>query len=139
MKQRERKTEVRKGIILGITGHRDKQADWNDLRTALEWYDLDGKLTVIHGGAVGFDTQVSKVIKRLNSKYGHSIKEVVIRPDYKNIDNKKFAPLKRNEEIVQKSDIILALYDGRLSGGTYYTLNLAKAQEKDTYILNPIN
>ena len=126
----------RPGITVGITGHRDKQADWFEIRNVLEWYNLDNKLTVIHGGAEGFDTQVSRVISRLNTAYGHNIKEVIIRPDYKNSEHKKFAPLKRNEQIVDKSDVILALHDGRLSGGTYYTIQYALAHEKDVYYLN---
>lgn len=129
-------TSQKKHITIGISGHRDKIADWNDIRTMLEWYSLDNSLTVIHGGADGFDTQVSRVIKRLNTAYGYSIKEVVIRPDYKNTENKKFAPLKRNEQIVDNSDVLVALWDGRTTGGTYYTIQYAEKNEKDVYYLN---
>lgn len=129
---------MRKDFTIGITGHRDRQANWYDIKELLEFWSKEKKsLTVIHGGAKGFDTQVSRVIRRLNSAYGHKIKEVIIRPDYKNCTNYRVAPLKRNEKIVNQSSVVVALYDGRDKGGTYYTVNYAKKLGRNIHYLNP--
>lgn len=125
-------------FTVGFSGHRDKVADWFELKDIMDWYGRDKSLVVVHGGAVGFDTQVHRVVQRLNSKkYKGNIEEIIIKPDYLNIENKKFAPLKRNEEIVKLSDVIVALYDGRKKGGTKYTIDHATVKNVDVYYLNP--
>ena len=43
--------------------------------------------------------------------------------------------LKRNEYMVDKSDLVLAYWNGEESGGTWYTVNYAKQRQK-TLILN---
>ena len=122
-------------MIIGITGHRDKKADWWDIKDFLEFHAKEEKLTVIHGGAIGFDTQVHRVIKRLKSKkFGYDIKEITLEPDYSK-GNPKVAPLKRNDEIVKQCDIVLALYDGRPRGGTAYTIKKTEGSGKKVYYL----
>ena len=130
-------SKIKDKFTVGFTGHRDKKADWFDLKDIMDWYGRDKSLVVVHGGAVGFDTQVHRAVQRLNSKkYKRGIEEVIIKPDYVNIENKKFAPLKRNEEIVKRSDVIIALYDGRKKGGTKYTIDHATAKDVDVYYLD---
>ena len=43
---------------------------------------------------------------------------------------------KRNEYMVEKSEIVIAVWDGSTSG-TGYTVNFAKEKGKKIYVLNP--
>ena len=102
-------------MIIAFTGHRDKQ-------TTEEFLDMLPKDALwVHGGAKGFDSQVENYAQR------HNIKTKVIRPDY-NKYTPKAAPLIRNKEIIRGADLLVACYDGRLYGGTFYTINLARQQ-----------
>lgn len=99
--------------IIAFTGHRDKH-------TNEDFFDcLPADALWVHGGAIGFDTQVENYAKK------HGIKTKVIRPDYERYG--RSAPLIRNKEIVQDADLLVACYDGRERGGTYYTIRLAKS------------
>lgn len=73
--------------------------------------------TIISGGAIGIDG--------LEEQYAdsHNLSKYILRPFY-NIYG-RFAPLKRNEEMVEMSDRILIIWDGN-SKGTEYTLKYAK-------------
>jgi hypothetical protein len=85
--------------------------------------------TWIHGGAQGFDSQVETIAKECG------IKTEVIRPDYQT--HGRGAPLVRNREIVDKSDVIVAGYDGRAGGGTAYTIKYAKGLNKEVQEIPP--
>lgn len=122
-------------LTIGFSGHRDKKADWWKIRQLLEFYDKEYDLTVVHGNAVGFDTQVDKTARRLNEKYGTKIKIIPIKPDYKKYYY-KVAPLERNKIIVDKSDIMVFLHDGRKHGGTWQAMNYAMEKEKTIYFLD---
>ena len=45
---------------------------------------------------------------------------------------------KRNKYMVDKSDIVVAIWDGRTSGGTYNTIIYAKSLGKDIIQINPL-
>jgi hypothetical protein len=114
-------------IYIAFTGHRDR----NTTREALDnIMHLHPGATWVHGGAIGFDTQVAEYAR------AHGIPTVVIRPDYKKFaDRPKYAPLARNKEIVDMSMCLYACYDGRNVGGTKFTVNYAKEKGKLVYIL----
>lgn len=99
-------------MIIGITGHRDRLANADDLRQML----ADATL-VIHGGAKGFDQQAAAIAQEMG------IATKAITPDYS--QHGRGAPLIRNRQIVEQCNQIIACYDGRKSGGTYYTINYA--------------
>ncbi len=81
----------------------------------------------LHGGAVGFDRQVKNYASKNN------IPQEEYLPDYSKY--KKAAPLRRNDEMIEACDLIVVCYDGRKSGGTYYTINKAmKKNKKIIYI-----
>ncbi len=44
--------------------------------------------------------------------------------------------LKRNNMMIDKSNLLVAVYDGRVSGGTYYTINKAKEKNLEVLILD---
>lgn len=45
---------------------------------------------------------------------------------------------KRNKYMVDKSDIVIAIWDGRTSGGTYNTIRYAKSLGKDIIQIHPL-
>lgn len=113
-------------MYISFTGHRDRLTYESDLEAILKDYPDS---IWIHGGAIGFDTQVENYAQK------HGIKTIVIRPDYERYG--KRAPLIRNDEIVNRGDLLVALHDGRIGGGTYYTIQKAKAIQKTVVLLKP--
>lgn len=77
--------------------------------------------TVISGGAGGIDT--------LAEQYAddHRISKHIIRPRYDLYG--RAAPIKRNEEMVDKADAVLIIWDGK-SKGTQFTLKYAEKANK---------
>lgn len=104
-------------MIIAFTGHRNAITNTKTLDKLKALYP---DATWRHGGAVGFDSQVSEYAKQ------NSIPQEAIRPDYKQYG--KAAPLIRNKAIINGSALLAACYDGRQTGGTAYTVNLAKKQ-----------
>ena len=82
----------------------------------------DGVHLIISGGAKGIDT--------LAEQYAdvHGIDKLIIRPQYEKFG--RAAPIKRNEQMVDICDAVLAVWDGK-SRGTGYTLNYARKKEKE--------
>lgn len=76
---------------------------------------------IISGGAKGIDA--------LAEKYAddHKISKLILRPDYKKYG--KAAPLFRNKQMVELSDMVIVIWDGK-SRGTKYTIDYAKAKNK---------
>jgi hypothetical protein len=105
---------------VGFTGHRNKQTTTACLDEVLQAYP---GAVWIHGGAQGFDTQVAEYAT------AHGIRQLVLRPAYR-IHPAKLAPLKRNVQIVDSSNVLVACYDGRWRGGTLYTISYAEKQGK---------
>ena len=82
---------------------------------------------IVSGGAKGVD-QCAKEYAKSNN-----IKITEFLPEYERF--KKFAPLKRNKEIVNYADEVLAFWDGK-SKGTKYVIDLChKTNKKITIIL----
>lgn len=111
---------------IAFTGHRDRRADPADLDTLAAAHPDP---VWVHGGAIGFDRQVGAHA----TSYG--IRQVVIRPDYARFG--RGAPLRRNHDIIADADLLVALYDGRSTGGTLYTIKIAKAAGLTVQILRP--
>ena len=76
---------------------------------------------IISGGARGMDTVAERYAD------SHSIEKHIIRPQYERYG--RGAPLKRNEEMVELCDAVLAVWDGN-SRGTKYTLDYARKKGK---------
>jgi len=116
-----------------FTGHRDRQADPADLeRIAREHADA----IWVHGGAIGFDTQVDAVALR----YRIPVLEVV--PNYKKYPKSR-APIVRNEQMADltaraEERVLFALWDGRRHGGTYRTMEYGKALGIPVTVLTPV-
>lgn len=72
---------------------------------------------IISGGARGVDALAREYA------LAHGIPLTEIRPDYARYG--KSAPLRRNEEIVARADLVIALWDGQ-SSGTAHVINQCK-------------
>ena len=89
-------------------------------------FDLTGHIPadtelIISGGAKGMDTVAEKYADE------NGIEKLIFYPKYELYG--RAAPLKRNEEMVNVCDTVLAVWDGE-SRGTKYTLNYAKKKNK---------
>jgi len=82
--------------------------------------------TIVSGGAKGIDT----CAKRYAEKNGIEIVEIL--PEYEKYG--RAAPLKRNIEIINKADIVLAFWDGA-SKGTKYVIDNCKKMKIDVIIV----
>lgn len=115
-------------MIICFTGHRDCMV--NELKLAGIQMDYQPELPEEfiwwHGGAKsGFDRQVQDHIES-NSHVITSYR--VFYPDYQKYPP-KVAPIMRNHEMIDaKPDLLVALWDGRITGGTYDTINYAKSK-----------
>lgn len=113
------------------------------------------------GGALGFDTLAAQTIIELREDYPQ-IKLILIIPckdqaDKWNYENKRIyediksdadktvylsekyengCMLKRNKHMVNHSGFVIAYWDGRKYGGTYYTINYAKKLNREIILLN---
>ncbi len=76
---------------------------------------------IVSGGARGVDT-----CARIYAEV-HGLKLTEFYPDYGRYG--RAAPLKRNDQIVEYADMVLAFWDGE-SRGTLYTLRQCKRQGK---------
>lgn len=115
-------------MIIGFTGHRNVNCPQSELDNLAQSYP--GR-TWVQGGAVGFDTQVLEYAK------AHGIDWITFLPEYDMYD-KREAPLRRNDDIVKVSDILVACYDGRRRGGTLYTINRAKEKGIEIVYVTPV-
>ena len=88
----------------------------NDLN--LDFYlDKDTIGQVVSGGANGVDTLAERWAKR------NDISFIAFLPQY-DIYGGKYAPLKRDEDMVNYCDYVVAFWDGK-SAGTKYTIEYA--------------
>jgi len=113
-------------MIVLFTGHRDKLLPVSELdKINMTFPDS----VWMHGGAIGFDSQVAEYAKK------HNILQLVVRPDYDGFG--KLAPLYRNIKMARLCDYVVACYDGRKTGGTLYTIKQAQNFGKEVRIINP--
>jgi hypothetical protein len=111
-----------------FTGHRDKTAKRELLVALAEKYP---ESVWIIGDAIGFDEQVKRVA------YEEGIQTIIVPPAYKHPNDTK-APLRRNDLMLSLCDHVVALYDGRITGGTFYTIREAKKLGLPVKYLKPI-
>ncbi len=136
-----------------VTGHRVLPPDFDriKLRIYLEKIAEAGYEIFLVGMAVGFDLECFSVLSEMK-KEGKNVKICAVIPcadqsanfseenkiayrkcledaDYIAEEKRKYyknCMLVRDEYLVENSSFLLAYYDGRKEGGTYYTLKLAK-------------
>ena len=77
---------------------------------------------IVSGGARGIDLVAKEYA------YANGVKIVEFLPDYKKYG--RAAPLKRNLQIIEYSDLILAFWDGKSRGTKYVIDNCKKLGKK---------
>lgn len=116
------------GLHIAIVGGRDFN-DYELLKNTLNKY-IENKnfvVSIVSGGASGADTLADKYAKDLG------VEIIVFRPDFKKFG--RLAALQRNTEIIEKSDIVFAFWDGK-SRVTHDSIKKAQNREKKLYIIN---
>ena len=98
---------------------------------SIEWFDISSYIPdsvdlIISGGASGVDSIAEKYAD------DNRISKMIIRPRYDMYG--KAAPLKRNEYMVDMSDEVLVVWDGK-SRGTMYTVKYAEKKNKPINII----
>ena len=86
---------------------------------------------IISGGARGVDTSVREYAN------AHGIPLTEILPDYKKYPG-KIAPLKRNIEIIERADLVLAFWNGE-SHGTKFVIDNCRKLGKRVIVYKPKN
>lgn len=86
---------------------------------------MEQPLTIISGGAKGADSLAKQYCEAVG------IQIIEILPDW-NKYGKSAGPI-RNKEIVERSDYIIAFWDGK-SRGTKYTIDMAERVGKKVFI-----
>lgn len=91
------------------------------LNVCIDKYVPQNVELIVSGGAKGID----RIAENYADRKG--IKKLIIKPDYQKFG--KVAPLVRNKEIVENSDLILAFWDGKSRGtmhGVKYAIKCGK-------------
>jgi hypothetical protein len=118
-------------FVIAFSGHRNKSAHEGDLQDLLDACGTEG-IIWIHGGAQGFDKQVDRFATSKGVNTG------VFKPAYnKPNQSPKYAPLARNLILLDLTDQLVILWDGRQSGGTYFTYQEALKRGIRVTILDP--
>lgn len=109
---------------VAIVGSRD----YPNLSKVAEYVaGLPKDTVIVSGGARGVDQAAVREARRL----GMTVEEYL--PDYTRFPG-NVAPLVRNKVIVEKSDRVVAFWDGK-STGTMHTVNLARACGKPSLVV----
>jgi len=98
---------------------------------SIKEYDLEKHIPkettmIITGGADGIDTLAEKYADKKH------ISKLILRPQYELYG--RFAPLKRNEKMLELCDMALVVWDGR-SRGTKYTIDHANKIGKKVILI----
>lgn len=91
----------------------------------LQEYVPPGVTEIVSGGAKGVDSCARTYAAEHNKKLTEFL------PDYARYG--KAAPLKRNIEIINYADVVIAFWDGH-SRGTKYVIDHCKAMDKKIFI-----
>jgi len=114
--------------IITFTGHRDVVPNPEQLDEISRMYP---DALWIQGGAEGVDSIVEIYCET------YHIRHLTIRPDYRRYGGKA-APIARNREMVDACDLVIAFWDGRKHGGTWFTIEYAREQGKEVKLYEPM-
>jgi len=110
-------------MIIGVIGSRTF-IDYDLMVDTLKHIKIT---KIVSGGAVGADSLAERYAKE------HNIPTQIFLPDWEK--NGKFAGFKRNTDIVNESDMIVAFWDGT-SKGTLDSIKKAEKLNKKILIIN---
>ena len=113
-------------MSIAIVGSRDfKNFDFLE-KTILENYKIENITELISGGSIGADTLAEQFAIK------HSIPMSIFTPDWDLYG--KSAGYKRNIQIIDMSDEVIAFWDG-ISKGTKHSIDLANKDKKKLMIV----
>ncbi len=144
-----------------VTGHRKVEADKiqqikQELQHEIEIAIQQGYTHFISGFASGVDLYFAAIVaelkedyklfleaaipyrNRINSK-DTEFKRLLSKCSAVGIHSEKYSPscyIVRNRFMVQSSDLVIAVYDGRETGGTDFTIRYARIMEKEIKIIS---
>lgn len=119
-----------------------------------------GITNFISGMAVGADLDFAETVLKLRNKYPVTLEcaipcpnqtlkwnnkdklryeKILKRADEVNLVSERYTPecmLKRNRYMVNKSELVIAVFNGIEKGGTWYTISYAKKENKVILLLN---
>ncbi len=119
-----------------------------------------GITNFISGMAIGVDLDFAEIVLKLRNKYTITLEcaipcpnqtlkwnsadklryeNILERADEINLISERYIPecmLKRNRYMVDKSELIIAVFNGIEQGGTWYTINYAKSKNKIIEIID---
>ena len=107
---------------IAVVGSRSFE-NYELLEQTLDEYQIK---EIVSGGAKGADTLAEWYAKNKN------IPTKVFLPEYEKFG--RSAPIKRNQQIIEASDQVIAFWDGK-SRGTKSTIDLAKKKGIDVIII----
>lgn len=111
-------------MYVAIVGSRE----FGDLEQVVEFVNaLPAGTVVVSGGARGVDSIAEAAAKR------RGLETCIYPADW--LRWGKAAGIRRNVDIVNKADVIVAFWDGR-SRGTEYTIELARAKGKLVHVVS---
>ena len=121
--------ENRETIKVGISGSRsitDAPFIYKTLDYYLSQLLLKYKVVLVHGNAKGVDYIAN------DWAISKGLEVIIFEPEYDKFPA-NFAPIKRNQQIVDESDVLLAITTG--SNGTASTIKMALKKEIPTKII----
>lgn len=113
-----------------------------------------GITNFIPGMAIGVDLDFADIVLKMRNKYSITLEcavpcpnqtlkwnsidriryeSILKRADKINLISERYTPecmLKRNRYMVDKSELVIAVFNGIEQGGTWYTINYAKRENK---------
>lgn len=111
-------------IVAGGRNFLDKELMWNKLNKILEEENIS---EIVSGGALGADILGERWAKENN------IPIVQFKPQY-NGPNDRFAPLRRNTQMAEYGDKLIAFWDGK-SKGTFHMIKQMEKYQKEVIII----
>ncbi len=129
----------------------------NKIKSAITEY---GVTCFISGMALGVDLDFAETVLKYHKKYSLTLEcavpcpnqtlkwekkdisrydRILKKADSVTLVSEHYTPecmLKRNRYMVDKSDFVIAVFNGVKGGGTWYTINYAKRQNKTIEVIN---
>lgn len=113
-------------MILAIVGSRTF-TNYNKLKQSItDNFDITTITQIISGGAIGADT--------LGERFAieNNIETIILKPEWDKYG--KSAGYRRNKDIIDKCDTVIAFWNGK-SPGTQHSINIATKLNKKTIVI----
>ncbi len=122
-----------------------------------------GITNFISGMAIGVDTDFAEIVLKLRNKFSIALEcaipcpnqtlkwndadklryeSILKRADKISIISERYTPdcmLKRNRFMVDKSELVIAVFNGLEKGGTWHTIKYAKSKNKNIELIDLSN